>query len=233
MIRFYSITCATAPPLEKVESNPWGSESSSKHRCILFLLSLFHSVVLLLPARSSLLPRGLHLLLFSSSLFAFSFSSSFASLPLLPPLPSCPRPPSSSAGVNLSPRLSPNPELYKLKPISLPGLRSSYSGHFIFVYLLSANMLGLPRSGEQPATTNGQRPTAFCSHTLHHHHVRTYIRASLSHARSLTLARFRASCVRLQASGRVLVDVWNFVHAQPAHVGPRLYYARQFAVADL
>ena len=145
-----------------------------------------------LPA--SLLPRGLHLLLFSSSLFAFSFSSSSSFASLLPHIPRPrPRPPSSSVGVNLSPRLSPNPELYKLKPISLPGLRSSYSGHFIFVYLLSANMPGLPRSGVQPATTNDQRPTARRS-------ARTRC-TSFSHTRSPTLARFvRVACACKQVA---------------------------------
>jgi len=75
---------------------------------------------------------------------------------------------SLSVGVNLSPRLSPNTELYKLKPISLPGLGSSYSGHFIFVYLLSANMPGLLRSSQAtgqrwrryPACTPGYTATS-------------------------------------------------------------------------
>lgn len=75
------------------------------------------------------------------------------------PPSSLPGSPSLSVGVNLSPRLSPNTELYKLKPISLPGLRSSYLGHFIFVYLLSANMPGLLRSSQRwrryPACTPG------------------------------------------------------------------------------
>lgn len=66
-------------------------------------------------------------------------------LPLAPPSPAGSP---LSVGVNLSPRLSPNTELYKLKPISLPALGSSYSGHFIFVYLLSANMPGLLRSSQ-------------------------------------------------------------------------------------
>lgn len=74
-----------------------------------------------------------------------SFGSPFAARP----------PPSLSVGVNLSPRLSPNTELYKLKPISLPGLGSSYSGHFIFVYLLSANMPGLLRSSQATGSGGG------------------------------------------------------------------------------
>lgn len=82
------------------------------------------------------------------SLGVLPFSLSSCPPPPLPPessfdSPCAARPPSSSVGVNLSPRLSPNTELYKLKPISPPELRSSYSGHFIFVYLLSANMPGL------------------------------------------------------------------------------------------
>lgn len=59
-----------------------------------------------------------------------------------------------SVGVNLSPRLSLNTELYKLKPISLPGLGSSYSGYFIFVYLLSANMPGLLRSSQATGSSS-------------------------------------------------------------------------------
>lgn len=59
--------------------------------------------------------------------FLFFFLSFFFFLCIVP-LPS----PSTSVGVNLSPRLSPNPELYKLKPISLPGLRSSYSKPLYF-----------------------------------------------------------------------------------------------------
>lgn len=98
--------------MEKVER---GSEFSSKHRCILFLLSLFHPV-LLVPAVASIptIP-----------------SPSF--LPLLLPLLPLHRSPSlvrAIVGVNLSPRLSPNPELYKLKPISLH--RSSYSKPLYF-----------------------------------------------------------------------------------------------------
>ncbi|KAL2743316.1 hypothetical protein V1477_008805 [Vespula maculifrons] len=59
-----------------------------------------------------------------------------------------------SVGVNLSPRLSPSPESYKLKTISLwHGLRSTCSGHFIFVYLPSANMPALPLA----ASSNGYR----------------------------------------------------------------------------
>lgn len=85
-----------------------------------------------------------------------SFSPTFSALPPLSFFgsPIAARPPLSLfVGVNLSPRLSPNTELYKLKPISLPGLGSSYSGHFIFVYLLSANMPGLLRSSQ--ATDSG------------------------------------------------------------------------------
>lgn len=81
-----------------------------------------------------------------SSFFCRSSILSFSS-PRLPPFPPSPLLPSflsfflfflrivplpSSAivGVNLSPRLSPNPELYKLKPISLH--RSSYSKPLYF-----------------------------------------------------------------------------------------------------
>lgn len=88
--------------------------------------------------------------------------SSFSRRSLLFPghLPSAPPSPLDrlcpwSVGVNLSPRLSPNTELYKLKPISLPGLGSSYSGHFIFVYLLSANMPGLLRSSRATGGSGG------------------------------------------------------------------------------
>jgi len=87
----------------------------------------------------------------------FLLLSSFSSLPPVSSFSSriAARPPLSLfVGVNLSPRLSPNTELYKLKPISLPrDSGSSYSGHFIFVYLLSANMPGLLRSSQ--ATGSG------------------------------------------------------------------------------
>lgn len=78
------------------------------------------------------------------------------------------RAPSSSVGVNLSPRLSPNPELYKLKPISLPGLRSSYSGPLYFrLFVVGKHAWS---SSQQRATSNEQRASAFRSHTLLHHH---------------------------------------------------------------
>ncbi|KAL2714082.1 hypothetical protein V1478_016639, partial [Vespula squamosa] len=61
---------------------------------------------------------------------------------------------SATVGVNLSSRLSPSPESYKLKTISLwHRLRSTCSGHFIFVYLPSANMPALPLA----ASSNGYR----------------------------------------------------------------------------
>lgn len=67
------------------------------------------------------LPSPVHSLLFPRS------------LPSAPPSPLdrlCPW----SVGVNLSPRLSPNTELYKLKPISLPGLgRATRATLFSFI----------------------------------------------------------------------------------------------------
>lgn len=120
-----------------------------------------------------------------------SFGSPFAARP----------PPSLSVGVNLSPRLSPNTELYKLKPISLPGLGSSYSGHFIFVYLLSANMPGLLRSSQATGSGGGgdillarlaTRQGFFLSMRMHLYESLSCIREGLRiiHARvALTCAR--------------------------------------------
>lgn len=118
--------------------------------------------------------------------------------------------PSLSVGVNLSPRLSPNTELYKLKPISLPGLRSSYLGHFIFVYLLSANMPGLLCSSQQwrryPACTPGY--TALSRRILSAY-VNALIRVSSVCTRRAAHNRpnMRASFSRI----RECLRVWSFV----------------------
>jgi len=81
----------------------------------------------------------------------------FSSLPLPLVLPPPLSPPHSSllVGVNLFPRLSPNTELYKLKPIFPARLRSGFSSYFVFVYLSSANTPSLPRSSQ---ATGGDIP---------------------------------------------------------------------------
>lgn len=134
---FPSLSCLLPLRREKVGR---AEKTRSKHRSILFHPPAF----------------AVH----SLSLFLFSSFTFFLQLSLFavrsPPLLSL------SVGVNLSPRLSPNTELYKLKPISLPRLPSSFSGYFIFVYLLSANMPGLLRSSQ--ATGSGAVPAISCLH---------------------------------------------------------------------
>lgn len=76
--------------------------------------------------------------------------------PSAPASPFAARPPLSlSVGVNLSPRLSPNTELYKLKPISLPGLGSSYSGPLYFrLFVVGKHAWS---SSQQPSNRQRQR----------------------------------------------------------------------------
>lgn len=158
-------------PMEKVER---GSEFSSKHRCILFLLSLFHPVLLVRCFAVASIP---------------SISSpSFLPLLLLHRSPSLVR---AIVGVNLSPRLSPNPELYKLKPISLPGHRSSYSKPLYFRLFVVGKHA---RSSSRRSARTRCLATTLTLLPLHPHTL------SFSHSRSSIHAPTNS-------------NAWNFAHA--------------------
>ena len=179
----------------------WGSEFSGKHRCILFLLSLFHPVVLFSSPLTVVAPSSPLLLpFFPSFLFFFSFFFFFF---CIVPLPS--PAPSTSVGVNLSPRLSPNPELYKLKPISLPGLRSSYSKPLYFRLFVV---------GKHARSSSRRSARTRClATTLHlllvHPHTRTL-------SPSLSLSLSRSSCVLIRTHAHAPTNLCsNFAHAYP------------------
>lgn len=191
MIRFYSIHC---PQLWQRKSNE-GENSRvntdvSSFFCRSCILSFSSHRVASRPPPP----------------FPLRCSSAFLRLPLSHPSSSSSAP-SSSVGVNLSPRLSPNPELYKLKPISLPGLRSSYSATlFSFICCRQTCPVFLA------AASNQQRPTAaaFRSHTLYHHHVDLHV-----HPHYFVP---RIACIRVY----VFVGVRNFAHGQLLHISPSL-----------
>ena len=179
----------------------WGSEFSGKHRCILFLLSLFHPVVLFSSPLTVVAPSSPLLLpFFPSFLFSFFFFF-FCIVPLPSPAPS------TSVGVNLSPRLSPNPELYKLKPISLPGLRSSYSKPLYFRLFVV---------GKHARSSSRRSARTRClATTLHlllvHPHTRTL-------SPSLSLSLSRSSCVLIPYTRTCSNEfVFEFRARVPAH----------------
>ena len=131
----------------------------------------------------------------SSILFFSFFFFFFCIVPLPSPAPS------TSVGVNLSPRLSPNPELYKLKPISLPGLRSSYSKPLYFRLFVV---------GKHARSSSRRSARTRClATTLHlllvHPHTYTL---------SISLSLSRSSCVLIRTHAPTNLCS-NFAHAYP------------------